>query len=680
MIKKQLGFLIAIVVMWAGMIHSEEAKRNIVTMDETIVSATKTEEQRKNISNNTLLMEELDITESPAQGIGDLLGGELGIDWRTRGDYGGAAQEIHIRGMGGDGTQILVNGLSMNSPSLGLSNVGTLSTTNIERIEVVKGSGSVLYGSGAMGGTVNLFTKTPVEDQIDMAVRAGYGTEDTYQISAENGMFLNDHFGYYVTADLYGTDGFRDNADAEGKNGSFQLIYKNQNLVTISLYGDVSDKENGNPGPVPPEGTQAFSVNGIPFYNSESANLLSCVEELNKHLIFKLQADPLDWLSLNLQTDFTDMESDNITRYYSSYSPGNLPGSHSIITNEVIGYEANMEIRPIEEGKLLIGVQHKEYDWENQSETLDGYGNVTSTLTGQSSLRSTGTYAEIHYRPVKFLKGNFGIREENHSVFGSETLPRFGLVLNPTDSTAVKFNTGKHFKAPTPNDLFWPYEDWGWGSGTQGNSALKPETGRHSDIGIEQSLMNNRIFATLTYFKWDINDKIEWVPDINYFYTPENLSRYEATGIEAGLRIGPFKDTTLSLSYTKTEAKEQKQGGVKRQARYTPDNAFKAAVTHWFGFGLDISGVYRFTGSRPAIYALDTDSAPVQTLSSYSTIDIKASRRIGDNWSFSCQVNNLLDESYDTYVQTFYDASGVGTLSGYRGAGRSFFASMTYSF
>ncbi|WP_244154360.1 TonB-dependent receptor plug domain-containing protein [Desulfospira joergensenii] len=649
-------------------------------MDEVIVSATKTEESRKDISNSTLVIDDLDLEDSPAQGIGDLIGGELGIDWRTRGDFGGAGQELHIRGMGGDGTQVLINGLTVNSPSLGTSNIGKLSITNIERIEVVKGSGSVLYGSGAMGGIVNIITKSPKEGQTDLAVSAGYGTEDTYQVSAENGLFLNDHFGYYITADLFGTDGFRDNADAEQKNGSFKCIYKNENDFQISLYGDIVDKENGNPGPVPPDGTPSFSVNGIPFYNSESANLLSRAEEQDTHLIFKIEADPLEWIGINLQADFTDMESDNISRYYDSFSPGNLPGSHSIVTNEVIGMEGNLDIHPLDNGTLLVGFQYKEYDWESQSETLDGYGNVASTLTGKNSLHSTGLYAELHYRPIKYLKGTLGIRQEDHSVFGSETLPRFGLVLNPTDSTVIKFNTGKHFKAPTPNDLFWPYEDWGWGSGTQGNSGLKPETGMHSDIGIEQSLLDNKIFASLTYFKWDIDDKIEWVPDASYFYTPENLSKYEASGIEAGLKFGPFYNTDLSLSYTKTDATEEKEGGAKRQARYTPDDFFKAAVTRWFDCGLDITAVYRYTSKRPAIYTLDTDSTPAQTLSSYYTIDIKANQRLSDNWTFSCQVNNLLDENYDTYVQTFYDSSGVGTLSPYRGAGRSFFASMKYSF
>ena len=125
---------------------------DVVTMEEIVVTATKTKEKRKNIPNAVIIMDEIDIQESPANSLGELLANELGIDWRTYGNYEGAAQEIHIRGMGGDATQVFVNGVSVSSPSLGTADVAKISLNSIERIEVVKGSGSLLYGSGAMDG------------------------------------------------------------------------------------------------------------------------------------------------------------------------------------------------------------------------------------------------------------------------------------------------------------------------------------------------------------------------------------------------------------------------------------------------------------------------------------------------------------------------------------------------
>ena len=652
-----------------------------VVMDEVVVSATKTEEQRKDIPNAVIVVDSAEIQESPATSVGDLLGGDPGIDWRTRGDYGGAAQELRIRGMGADGTQVLVNGVTMNSPSLGTADVGAIPMNAIDRIEVVKGSGSLLYGSGAMGGIVNITTKDPHRDRMDLRVDYGYGSEKTYQISAEQGVFAFGDLGYYITANRTGTDGFRDNSDLTQNDASLKLLLDKGEKLKISLYGDIIDRDNGRPGVHPPAGTVPFfTPGGVQVYSADAASMLNRTTEKDTHLVLQVKARPRQWLGINLQTDYTTMKTNNDNRYYDTYTAGNLPGSTTQVVNDILGAEGNFELTPFAGGTFLLGAQYKGYKWENTTVNLDGYGDPSSRLAGSADLHTTGIFAEAQYRPAKYVKVSAGLRNEDHSEFGTEVLPRAGLIINPFDTTALKFNTGKHFKAPTPNDLYWPYEDWGYGMGAQGNPDLSPETGWHWDASVEQSLADKKIFLSLTHFQWDIDDKIQWVPDSNYFYRPENLAHYEAYGWEMEAKIGPVHDMQLTLNYTYTDAKEQNAGGVKREARYTAANIFKTGLTYWFDFGLDVTGTVRYTGERPAIYNSDTDSVPAETLDDYWTVDLKANQRLSDNWTVSCQMNNLFDQSYDTYVETFYDQSGNGTLARYPGAGRSLFVSATYEY
>ena len=139
----------------------ETESEGLTVLDEIVVTATKTEEKRKDVPNAVILKDAMDIKDSAATSLGDLLGNEMGIDWRTYGDYGGALQYIQIRGMDEDGTQVRVNGFNIAPPSSGSLNIATVPLNNIERIEVVKGSGSLLYGTGAMAGTVNIITKSP---------------------------------------------------------------------------------------------------------------------------------------------------------------------------------------------------------------------------------------------------------------------------------------------------------------------------------------------------------------------------------------------------------------------------------------------------------------------------------------------------------------------------------------
>ena len=685
--KKWLGCLAVCMALFVpGLSQAEDFKtdkQSITTMEEVVVTATKTAEQRKDIPNSVIIMDAIDIQESSATSLGDLLANELGIDLRTYGGYGGAIEEIHIRGMSGDGTQVFVNGVNVNLPSLGTADASRIPLNNIERIEVVKGSGSLLYGTGAMAGTVHIITKRPERDKIQLKARAGYGSENTYELSAEQGMFALGDFGYYLTATRRETDGFRDNSDLTHNDVSLNLVFDKGDALDISLYGDYIDREYGRPGVEPPKGTSDFLVNGVKLYNGEAANLLNSGSDEDAHMVLKIKSKPLDWLSFSLKGDYANMKNYNNNRYYSTFPVTGLPGSKTWVTNKVLGAEGNVNIKLLKAGGLLLGYEYRDYDWKNENVNLDATGaEIPSTrTTANADLHTKGAFAEAQYRPCKYFKMLTGIRSENHSTFGTKNIPRYGIIINPLENTALKLNHGKHFKAPTPNDLFWPYEDWGWGMGAEGNPNLKPEVGWHTDVTAEQTLINNKLFLSLSYFNWDIDDKIRWVPDASFFYRPKNLDSYSAEGWELGIKIGPLYNLSLTLNYTYTDAEEFKTGGVKRQALYTPKNYFKGDLKYWFDFGLTLTTTLRYMDERPGYYLNDTDTEPNYTLPSYWTADLKIEQRLFDHWILSLQSNNLFDKDYDTYVENFTDQStGVTTMEAYPGAGRSVFFSVAYEY
>ncbi|MBW2000663.1 MAG: TonB-dependent receptor, partial [Deltaproteobacteria bacterium] len=595
------------------------------------------------------------------------------------GDYGGASQEIHIRGMGGDGTQVFVNGVNVNSPSLGTADVSRIPLNNIQEIEVVKGSGSLLYGTGAMAGTINIITKSPRRERTDLDLSAGYGSQGTYHLALEQGMYPSGDIGYYLTGNLLETDGFRDNSDLRHEDISLKLVHDGWDALKISFYGDYIDRKYGRPGLQPPPGTQSFFVNGLQVYSSDAASTLDRGSDKDAHMVLEVRSNPSDRLSFKVRGDYTYMENYNLTRYYDSFT-GAVPGSKTWTANQFSTIEGNMEVRPFRGSSLLLGADYRDYDWENETVNLGGSGLEIpgSRVKNKAHLYSKGIYAEAQYRPWRYFKALAGIRHESHSTFGHENVPRFGLVFNPLENTALKFSRGKHFKAPTPNDLFWPREDWGWGMGAEGNPNLKPETGWHSDGTLEQSLFNGKVFLTGSYFKWDIKDKIRWVPDATFFYRPQNLDTYEADGWDLGTRIGPFHNTVFALNYTKIDAKEQRKGGSKRQALYTPDDLFKGTFTVWAGFGLTANVTVRYVSDRPGHYATDTAVEPEKVLDSYWTTDLKIEQGLHEHWKIVLQGNNIFDKGYETYVGNFYDSAGNSTLSGYPGAGRSFFLTLGY--
>jgi len=228
---------------------------------------------------------------------------------------------------------------------------------------------------------------------------------------------------------------------------------------------------------------------------------------------------------------------------------------------------------------------------------------------------------------------------------------------------------------------------------------LKPETGWHTDVTLEQSLLNNKLFLTIAYFHWDVDDKIQWVPDSQGAWSPINLASYKADGIETGLKIGPFYNLTLGLSYTYTDAQEEAREYTKqdygtpdfqytmvdRRATMAPRNQFKADLTYKSSFGLTATATARYMGDR-AIYNTETTTYPdtktvTYTLDAYWTADLKLEQRLYKHWLLSLSVSNLFDKEYDVHLATFTDQiTNKTVMSSYPSAGRSVFAGVAYEF
>ena len=675
MVKSMIVFIMLVLLAFPNVGLSEEEKGNsqpLTTLEEIVVTATKTEEKRKDIPNSVILMDKIDIEESSAKSLGELLANEPGIDLRTYGNYGGAPEEIHIRGMSGNATQVFVNGVNINSPALGVADVSRIPLNTIERIEVIKGSGSLLYGSGAMGGTINIITKTPEKEKIDLKASAGYGSQDTYLISAESGMFAFGDFGYYLTANRRETDGFRSNSDLTQNHVSLNLVVDKGDNLNISLYGDYVDREYGLPGVKPPAGTQDYFIDGIEFYNSESASLLDKGTDNDGHLAFQVKSQLKEWLSLNLRGDYSSLENYMYQRFSFDGTGGKF-----WTTNKVLGAEGNVNLKLFSGASILLGAQYKNYDWENKSTNLNASGAEVAgtTIITEANLHTTGTYIEAQYRLCKYLKALAGIRHEDNSEFGTEDLPFYGLIINPLENTVLKLSYGKHFLAPTLNDLFWPETQW-----TKGNPNLKPETGWHTGATVEQGFYNDELFITLSYFNWDVKNKIQWAPDSSWVWTPQNLDTYKGNGLEVGMKISLLSNLSFIFDYTYTDAEEENQF-VTRQAAYTPEHLFKGGLTYWTNFDLSATATVRYVGDRIDYGSDKTIISPADTLASYWTADLKLEQRVFDHWVFSLQGNNLFNKGYGTYFGAFMDQNTWETTAAeYPGAGRSVFFQVTYEY
>jgi outer membrane cobalamin receptor len=660
------------------------APGSITTLEEIVVTATKTQEKRKDIPNNVITKDEQDIQDSPAKGFGELLANEPGLDLRSYGDYGGAVEALRIRGMSDQGTQVLVNGISLNSPSLGQADLGGIPLNNIERVEVVKGSGSLLYGSGAMGGTVNIITKSPQKNQTNCNAAAGYGSNQSAQFSLAQGMFTSEHFGYFFTAHHAQTDGFRDNGDMTQTDLSLKLLWDQKDRLKISLYGDYLDRASGVPGPQPPAGTPDYYLHGTHFYSPESSSLVNHGRDENGHTLINIEGRAAAWCAFSVQAGYSDLKNYYFNRNVVDLYPKLAgEGEKTWVVNQVNEYQGHVELKPLAQIDLLLGAEYKGFDYERETVDLNSGGEdkPNARAASHEHVFTKAALAEAQYRFNDSLKALAGIRHEDHSKFGGINLYRYGLAFNPYKNTAVKFNQGRHFRAPTLNDLYWPDDGW-----TRGNPDLKPETGWHTDLTLEQSFLADKLFFTASYFYWDVKDKIAWaenpayptsIPGMNK-WTPANVDSAAGAGWELAAKIGPFRHMQFDLSYSRMDIQEQKKDCPQRQAVETPAQLFKGSLTYWYQEDATVNLTARYVGDRPADYRTDQDVVPQHILDSYWTLDLKWNQRLAQHWSLFVQANNFLDEAYTTRLGNFVASDGSFVKADYPGAGRSFFMGLTY--
>jgi len=395
-------------------------------------------------------------------------------------------------------------------------------------------------------------------------------------------------------------------------------------------------------------------------------------------LTFKGQGS--EWLNWRLKGDYSVLDSTSLSRY--SYDGS---GTETEVVNTISGVEGNLNLQPFSRLGILLGSEYRNFDYENEQQRLDTTGAAVAggRLDQEHRVFTNGTFAELNLCPIDLIKLVGGYRYETHSLFGHEDVVRYGLVVTPMPDTAIKFNSGQHFKAPTMNDLFWPDDDF-----TKGNPDLKPETGWHSDITLEQGLLGGKLFTSASWFQWDITDKISWAEDPTQpsptgwgnYWTPTNVDTYQANGWELSAKIGPYYALQADLALTLLDAEEELAPGITRPARYSPDTQIKCQLSHFSNFGLTSAVTARYVSSRPSYYATDTARNAEIELNSYWTVDLKLEQTLADHWKISLLAANLLDQEYDTYLAGFSDQTNFTyTQQPYPGAGRSLFASLAYT-
>ena len=523
-------------------------------------------------------------------------------------EYGrGMLSTVSFRGTTSSQTAVIWNGININSQMNGSTDFNTISGSDYNSINVKAGGGSILYGSGAIGGTVHLNNDLGFYNRFDNNLKLDYGSFNTIGInyksniatekwSAQIGFSKNSSTNDYKYLNKYtwkGEQRWNQNGQYDVITMSANLGYKLNDKSILKLYSQTSNTDR-NTSLVTESEMKSKYVNGF------NRNLLEYDGNFGRFTTnFKAA-----YIFENYQ-----YFADNSTNQY-TYGK-----TESLITKADFGCT-------LFKSTQVNGI----LDYNRTNGYGTGFGNHIREISSASILVKHDLSAD--------WKNEFGIRKEFTNNYESPVLFSLGSSYRFSKLYNLKLNLSKNFRIPTFNDLYWE---------TGGNRDLKPESSYQAEIGNVFAFKNILITQTFYYIK--IDDLLQWVPGKNGIWTPQNKDKVNSYGSETLLSWKKQFDKNYfnaNASYAYTASEDQETGN---QLFFVPYDKVTASVSYSRN---RITGYYQFLYNG-FVYTR-ADNNPDEIINDYtvSNLGIDYDFKFLDSFKLGFQVLNVFNENYES--------------------------------
>lgn len=586
------ALLAAITVFVMGGVTAQAEELPVYSFDEVVVTATRTENDVKKVPASTQVITQEDIKRGGATSVRNALSMYANIFQKSK--VRGGGHDIIIRGMETKHSLVMVNGrrISNEADANGLGNAMSLDRINIndvEKIEIVRGPSSALYGSEAMGGVLNIITKPSKEQTLLTGLE--HTSEDTsHWWHADTGrignfsMTLDARFNKInrsmpdtaTESDPYGT--------AQTYNASLNYYVNDHSYVNayMDYYSQHLKTDMGTPVMKPITLTTSsgkMSLSGQAMLEGTGSKAF---KQKNYGISWNGKTDKNDWQIQAYMSKFNWSTTSN-TKVLGSIPPAGMEGMFNYLLQKKNTYDFNHDehnmwaiegrdsLRVNDHHRVTFGAEYVKDKVAGTGLGKNGYGvhNITENGTTKSSSEKTlSSYAAYLQDEIEYGKWFIvpAIRYDHHSAYGSHTSPKIGVTYNATDHFRIKANYGDGFKAPSVSQLYYDLAmQMGPGNWVHltGNPNLKPEKSKSWDLGVEAEF--GKGYGSLTYFDNDVDNLIASIPkgkDSKGYnlYRYENVNKARIKGLENTLGYR-FNDTLeFKVTSTLLDAKDTSAG------------------------------------------------------------------------------------------------------------------------
>ena len=598
--------------------HADEHDKNPLTI---VVTSSRAAETVDETMAPVTIIDREEIDRSGVKSVDELLTRVPGLIVTHNGGRG-AASSIFLRGTSSRHVLILIDGVKIGSATLGTASLNHLPLSVVEKIEVVRGPRSSLYGSEAIGGVIQVFTRR-AKQAFSGNLTVSAGSHDTYEVDA-GFSDSNSRNWYSVNMSSLDTEGFN---VCNGKSSSCRVRnlnfpdnyepadldkdgYRNRSL-NFSAGGHLTER-------IDLTGGLTLSDNDTEFDGSQN--------ESDKRIrTLFLQGD---WFingglktSLTLSESLDEVETFNKGEFFSRFKTIREQASWISQWN-------------LENHRMISGIDFI----QDQIESSNNYSVRERDNTGYfASLRSS----------FKTLDMELSVRLDDNEQYGEKTTGSAALGRDLPLGWRLTGSYGTAFKAPTFNDLYWPGSE---------SPDLIPEESSSTEIGIIYSRQSTRV--SFHAYRTKIENLIAWAPTSGGPWKPGNVDKAKISGLEIEFQT-TINTVNLNGSFTLQEPLNDSGINRNRQLRRRAKQlAFLDISQNFNPWKLGLSLHYRGKSYD--------DAANTNLVNGFGRVDTRLARLFQQDWNLELKINNLFDKDYET-------------VRGYHQDGRNFLITLRYS-
>lgn len=630
---------------FGGAQQSWAAGKQNYFLDEMVVTASRMENKLVDTPANMSVITSADFEKRNYQSVSEALENVPGVIVKRSGFLGG---DQHVYLNGDDRVLIMVDGRRLNQDK-GTSGRSGFDMTNlpspdyIEKIEILKGAGSSLYGSDAVGGVINIITKKADRNYAKVNINTGsWGTQNYSALvsakQSKTGIIASiskqkQDYAKYKEADTNANIKWP-NSKNDQTGATIKLEQEVSDDQMATLYFEHSFKEGGKPYYAPNLG----GWNNIYYrdFGTDLNNNISAKYEWNK-----------------------DEGNYGFAQIYRNYYCGNFYQDYSTSNyyETKDGVEIQQSVELSDNNKIIVGADWRESEVNNPGT----YGGKIAKINNKA------LYVQDSWKFADTWLLNAGLRYDKHNYFGNKTTASVALNKKFDDNSHAYISWGQVFNAPQANDMFYFSPDTGWGA-MIGNPNLKPETGDVWTIGYDAQVSEKTQIGINAFYS-QLDDAIKWaaVDPSNYAsdWTVENIAKQKKRGMEFNVKhqLSDEFAVNASYAYVKVEEDSMNGAGYQRDLNIAP-NQYKLGIS------------YNRENWNAELYGRGASGADESKYvdSKYITLDLALQYKVQKNCKLYANMYNLTNASY---------AESAGINNGkynYPMPGRSFIIGMEYTF